>query len=202
MAAGRFDDEIIEVTVPGRVARSVKADEHPNPATSLAALARLKPVFDPEGSITAGNSSGLNDGAAAVMVMAEDRMVELGLESLARVVSYASAAVEPMDMGLAPVPAARQALAKAGWSVDDLDLMEINEAFAAQAIAVDREMGWDTSRINVNGGAIALGHPLAGSGCRIVVTLLHEMKKRKARRGLAALCIGGGQGVAICLERG
>ncbi|MGE0239781.1 MAG: acetyl-CoA C-acetyltransferase [Parvibaculaceae bacterium] len=201
-SAGRFDDEIIEVTVPGRVARSVKADEHPNPATSLEALARLKPVFDPDGSITAGNSSGLNDGAAAVMVMAEDRMVELGLESLARIVSYASAAVEPMDMGLAPVPAARQALAKAGWSVDDLDLMEINEAFAAQAIAVDREMGWDTARINVNGGAIALGHPLAGSGCRIVVTLLHEMRKRNARRGLAALCIGGGQGVAICLERG
>lgn len=200
--AGRFDDEIIEVTVPGRVARSVRVDEHPNPDTSLEALARLKPVFDPEGSITAGNSSGLNDGAAAVMVMAEDRMVELGLEPLARIVSYASAAIEPMDMGLAPVPASRQALAKAGWSVEDLDLMEINEAFAAQAIAVDREMGWDRSRINVNGGAIALGHPLAGSGCRIVVTLLHEMRKRNAKRGLAALCIGGGQGVAICLERG
>ncbi|MGE3873895.1 MAG: acetyl-CoA C-acetyltransferase [Parvibaculaceae bacterium] len=200
-AAGRFGDEIIEVTVPGRVARSVKADEHPNPDSSLAALARLKPVFDPDGTITAGNSSGLNDGAAAVVVMAEDRMAELGLEPLARIVSYASVAVEPMDMGLAPVPAARQALAKAGWSVDDLDLMEINEAFAAQAIAVDREMGWDTARINVNGGAIALGHPLAGSGCRIVVTLLHEMKRRDARRGLAAMCIGGGQGVAICLER-
>ncbi len=199
--AGRFDDEIASATVPGRTPRIVTEDEHPNPSTSIESLARLKPVFDPDGSITAGNSSGLNDGAAAVMVMSEERMNELGLKPLARIASYASAAVEPMDMGLAPVPASKQALAKAGWSAGDLDLMEINEAFAAQAIAVDREMGWNTSRINVNGGAIALGHPLAGSGCRIVVTLLHEMQKRDAKRGLAALCIGGGQGVAICLER-
>lgn len=199
--AGRFDDEIAAVAVPGRGARVVSKDEHPNRETSIESLARLKPVFDSEGSITAGNSSGLNDGAAAVMVMSELRMREWGLTPLARIASYASAAVEPMDMGLAPVPAAKRALAKAGWKTADLDLLEINEAFAAQAIAVDREMGWDNSRINVNGGAIALGHPLAGSGCRIVVTLLHEMVRRDARRGLAALCIGGGQGVAICLER-
>jgi acetyl-CoA C-acetyltransferase len=158
-------------------------------------------VFDADGTITAGNSSGLNDGASAVLVMSGRRAEELGLKPLARIASYASAGVEPMDMGLGPVAASRAALAKAGWRAEDLDLMEINEAFAAQAIAVNRKMGWDPDRINVNGGAIALGHPLAGSGCRIVVTLLHEMQKRDARRGLASLCIGGGLGVAICLER-
>jgi acetyl-CoA C-acetyltransferase len=158
-------------------------------------------VFDAQGTITAGNSSGLNDGAAAVLVMSEARMNELGLTPLARIASYASAGVEPMDMGLGPVAASRLALEKAGWRAADLDVLEVNEAFAAQAIAVNREMGWNEERINISGGAIALGHPLAGSGCRIVVTLLHEMMRRKASKGLASLCIGGGQGVSICLER-
>ncbi|WP_054310646.1 acetyl-CoA C-acetyltransferase [Mesorhizobium sp. 1M-11] len=198
----RFDDEIIPVSIKTRQGDVVvDRDEHPNPATTIEGLSRLKPVFDPEGTITAGNSSGLNDGAAAVLVMSEARMNELGLKPLARIASYASAGVEPMDMGLGPVTASRLALEKAGWRSSDLDVMEINEAFAAQAIAVNREMGWDESVINMSGGAIALGHPLAGSGCRIVVTLLHEMIHRGARRGLASLCIGGGQGVAICLER-
>lgn len=202
VAAGRFSDEIVPITVSSRRGDVVlDADEHPNPDTNPDKLARLRPVFDPEGTVTAGNSSGLNDGASAVLVMSGKKAAELGLEPLARIASYASAGVEPMDMGLGPVAASRAALSKAGWRADDLDLMEINEAFAAQAIAVNREMGWDPARINVNGGAIALGHPLAGSGCRIVVTLLHEMKKRNARRGLASLCIGGGLGVAICLER-
>lgn len=200
--AGRFAAEIVPVTYSTRRGDiTVSADEHPNPGTDLEKLGRLRPVFDPAGTVTAGNSSGLNDGASAVLVMSGKRAATLGLEPLARIASYASAGVEPMDMGLGPVAASRAALAKAGWSVDDLDLLEVNEAFAAQAIAVNREMGWDPDRINVNGGAIALGHPLAGSGCRIVVTLLHEMKKRNARRGLASLCIGGGLGVAICLER-
>ena len=199
---GRFAAEIVPVTFSTRRGDvTISADEHPNPGTDLEKLARLRPVFDPAGTVTAGNSSGLNDGASAVLVMSGERAAALGLEPLARIASYASAGVEPMDMGLGPVAASRAALAKAGWHADDLDLMEINEAFAAQAIAVNREMGWDPDRINVNGGAIALGHPLAGSGCRIVVTLLHEMKKRNARRGLASLCIGGGLGVAICLER-
>ncbi|MFE0014937.1 acetyl-CoA C-acetyltransferase [Mesorhizobium sp. NPDC059054] len=198
----RFDDEIIPVSIKTRQGEVVvDRDEHPNPATTIEGLARLKPVFDPEGTITAGNSSGLNDGSAAVLVMSEARMNELGLKSLARVASYAAAGVEPMDMGLGPVAASRLALEKAGWRSSDLDVMEINEAFAAQAIAVNREMGWNESVINMSGGAIALGHPLAGSGCRIVVTLLHEMTRRGARKGLASLCIGGGQGVAICLER-
>ncbi len=202
IGAGRFADEIVPVTLSTRRGDVViHADEHPNPDTDLDRLARLRPVFDPAGTVTAGNSSGLNDGAAAVLVMSGRRAAELGLEPLARIASYASAGVEPMDMGLGPVAASRAALAKAGWRTEDLDLMEINEAFAAQAIAVNREMGWDPERINVNGGAIALGHPLAGSGCRIVVTLLHEMRRRNARRGLASLCIGGGLGVAICLER-
>ncbi len=200
--AGRFVPEITPVTVVSRRAEEIIAsDEHPNPDTSIERLARLKPVFSPDGSVTAGNSSGLNDGAAAVLVMSERRARALGLEPMARIASYASQAIAPMDMGLAPVQASRSALEKAGWTVADLDLMEINEAFAAQAIAVNRDMGWDAERINVNGGAIALGHPLAGSGCRIVVTLIHDMLKRNARKGLASLCIGGGQAVAICLER-
>ncbi|OHV82837.1 acetyl-CoA C-acetyltransferase [Rhizobium sp. LCM 4573] len=200
--AGRFAAEIVPVTYSTRRGDiTISVDEHPNPRTDLEKLASLRPVFDPAGTVTAGNSSGLNDGASAVLVMSEERAAALGLEPLARIASYASAGVEPMDMGLGPVAASRAALAKAGWHADDLDLMEVNEAFAAQAIAVNREMGWDPDRINVNGGAIALGHPLAGSGCRIVVTLLHEMTKRNARRALASLCIGGGLGVAICLER-
>jgi acetyl-CoA C-acetyltransferase len=202
IAVQRFAGEIAPVEVTIKKERSVVAtDEHPNPSSTLGNLSSLRPVFDADGTITAGNSSGLNDGAAAVMVVSEKRMIELGLKPLARIASYASAGVEPMDMGLGPVAASRKALDKAGWAASDLDLMEINEAFAAQAIAVNREMGWDTASSNVNGGAIALGHPLAGSGCRIVVTLLHEMRRRDAKRGLASLCIGGGLGVAICLER-
>ncbi|WP_189401876.1 MULTISPECIES: acetyl-CoA C-acetyltransferase [unclassified Mesorhizobium] len=200
--AGRFDDEIVPVSIKDRQGDLViERDEHPNPSTTMEALGRLRPVFDAAGTITAGNSAGLNDGAAAVLVMSEARMKELGLTPLARIASYASAGVEPMDMGLGPVAASRRALDKAGWRHADLDVMEINEAFAAQAIAVNREMGWNEDIINMNGGAIALGHPLAGSGCRIVVTLLHEMIRRDAKKGLASLCIGGGQGVAICLER-
>ncbi|TPN09923.1 acetyl-CoA C-acetyltransferase [Mesorhizobium sp. B2-3-3] len=200
--AGRFNNEIVPVSINTRQGHSnVARDEHPNPSTTIEGLGRLKPVFDPAGSITAGNSSGLNDGAAAVLVMSEARTNELGLTPLARIASYASAGVEPMDMGLGPVAASRLALRKAGWQSSDLDVMEINEAFAAQAIAVNREMGWNEDIINMSGGAIALGHPLAGSGCRIVVTLLYEMIRRDAKKGLASLCIGGGQGVAICLER-
>lgn len=198
----RFAEELVPVTVRSRTGEvAFNADEHPNPASTLEKLAGLKPVFDAEGTVTAGNSSGLNDGAAAVLVVSGRRLAELNLTPIVRIASYASAGVEPMDMGLGPVAASRAALKKAGWRADDLDLMEINEAFAAQAIAVNREMGWDSERINVNGGAIALGHPLAGSGCRIVTTLVHEMQKRQAAKGLASLCIGGGLGVAICLER-
>ncbi|TIP37779.1 MAG: acetyl-CoA C-acetyltransferase, partial [Mesorhizobium sp.] len=187
--AGRFNDEIAPVSVKARQGDLViDRDEHPNPSTTMEGLGRLRPVFDTAGTITAGNSSGLNDGAAAVLVMSEARMRELGLTPLARVASYASAGVEPMDMGLGPVAASRRALDKASWRASDLDAMEINEAFAAQAIAVNREMGWDEDIINMSGGAIALGHPLAGSGCRIVVTLLHEMVRRDARKGLASLC--------------
>ena len=200
--SGRFGDEIVPVSIKTRQGDVIVGrDEHPNPATTLEGLGRLKPVFDRAGTITAGNASGLNDGAAAVLVMSETRMNELGLKPLARIASYASAGVEPMDMGLGPVAASHLALEKAGWQAYELDVMEINEAFAAQAIAVNREMGWNEEIINISGGAIALGHPLAGSGCRIVVTLLHEMTRRNARKGLASLCIGGGQGVAICLER-
>ncbi|MCB1883092.1 MAG: acetyl-CoA C-acetyltransferase [Geminicoccaceae bacterium] len=193
-AEGRFDAEVVPVAGVGR-------DEHPNPRTSLETLAKLKPAFDSEGTITAGNSSGLNDGAAGVVVGSGEGLARRGLEPVVRIASYASAGVEPLDMGLGPAAAARRALDKAGWRTCDLDVLEINEAFAAQAIAVNREMGWDPARINRNGGAIALGHPLAGSGCRIVVSLVHEMLRLDARRGLAALCIGGGQGVAVCLER-
>ncbi|MBZ9767001.1 acetyl-CoA C-acetyltransferase [Mesorhizobium sp. CA6] len=199
---GRFDEEIVPISIRTRQGDLViDRDEHPNPSTTMEVLGRLRPVFDAAGTITAGNSSGLNDGAAAVLVMSEARMKKLGLTPLARIASYASAGVEPMDMGLGPVAASRRALDKAGWHASDLDVMEVNEAFAAQAIAVNREMGWNEDIINMSGGAIALGHPLAGSGCRIVVTLLHEMIRRDARKGLASLCIGGGQGVAICLER-
>ncbi|MGE0005428.1 MAG: acetyl-CoA C-acetyltransferase [Parvibaculaceae bacterium] len=199
---GIFATEIVPIAVASPAgAAAVASDEHPQPDASMERLGRLKPAFEPDGTITAGNSSGLNDGAAAVVVAAGAALRRHGLEPLARIAAYASGAVEPLDMGLGPVAASRRALAKAGWRADDLDLLEINEAFAAQAIAVNREMGWDEERINVNGGAIALGHPLAGSGCRIVVTLLHEMVRRNARKGLASLCIGGGQGVAICLER-
>ena len=198
----RFTEEIVVVdrTLAGR-GRPVLADEHPNPNSSIERLSALRPAFVKDGTVTAGNSSGLNDGAAAVVIVSGRKLAELGLNPLARIASYASAGVAPMEMGLGPVVASRSALIKAGWRADSLDLTEINEAFAAQAIAVNRELDWDPATMNVNGGAIALGHPLAGSGCRIVVTLLHEMVRRGAKRGLASLCIGGGLGVTICLER-
>ena len=175
-------------------------DEFINRKTSADALAGLRPAFDRTGSVTAGNASGLNDGAAAVLVMSAQRAAALGLKPLAVIRGYASAGLDPSIMGMGPVPASRLALQKAGWNAQDLDLMEINEAFAAQACAVNQEMGWDTSKINVNGGAIAIGHPIGASGCRILVTLLHEMRRRRAAKGLASLCIGGGMGVALAVE--
>ncbi|WP_189425646.1 acetyl-CoA C-acetyltransferase [Devosia pacifica] len=202
IADGRFSREIVPVAIEDRAGRrSVTTDEHPRPDTTLEGLAALRPIFEENGTVTAGNSSGVNDGAAALLVMSESTAARLGFEPLARIAGYASAGLDPIEMGLGPVPASRRALDKAGWRIEDLDLIEVNEAFAAQSIAVHREMGWDTDRVNVNGGAIALGHPLGGSGARIVVTLLHEMKRRNARKALATMCIGGGQGVAICLER-
>ena len=202
ISAGRFVDEIVPITVATKTGDIViDADEHPRPETTLDDLAFMAPAFDADGTITAGNASGLNDGASAVLVCSERRLRDLGLEPMVRIAGYASAALDPMDMGLGPALASRKALEKAGWQADSLDVLEINEAFAAQAIAVNCEMGWDTGRVNPLGGAIALGHPLAGSGNRIVVTLVHEMRRREAQRGLASLCIGGGQGVAICLER-
>ncbi|HEV2513810.1 MAG TPA: acetyl-CoA C-acetyltransferase [Devosia sp.] len=202
MAAGRFTEEVVPVEVRRkRDSIVVEHDEHPRADTTPEQLAALRPIFDPEGSVTAGNSSGLNDGAAALLVMSARRARQLGLEPLARIASYASAGVDPMEMGLGPVPATRAALDKAGWTAAELDLIELNEAFAAQSLAVNRELSLDPERINVNGGAIALGHPLGGSGARLVVTLLHEMARRNAHKGLATMCIGGGQGVAICLER-
>ncbi|WP_394199218.1 acetyl-CoA C-acyltransferase [Litoreibacter albidus] len=200
---GHFAKEIAPVVVSAKGGtRVVEADEHPRPDVTADALAAMQPVFDPSGTLTVGNSSGLNDGSAAVLVGGERRLREVELAPLARIASYASAALDPMNMGLGPAFAAKKALALAGWRASDLDVIELNEAFAAQAIAVNREVGWDMSKINPNGGAIALGHPLAGSGARIVVTLLHQMLRTGAKRGLAALCIGGGQGVAICLEAG
>jgi len=201
--AGRFRDEIVAVMLPQRKGDPLPfdADEFINRKSNAEALGGLKPAFDKEGSVTAGNASGINDGAAAVVVMSEARAKALGAKALARIRAFASSGVDPKIMGMGPVPASRRALEKAGWKAADLDLMEINEAFAAQACAVNKEMGWDTSRINVNGGAIALGHPIGASGCRILVTLLHEMQRRDARKGLASLCIGGGMGVALAVER-
>ena len=177
------------------------ADEFINKKTSAEALAGLRPAFDKAGGVTAGNASGLNDGAAAVLVMSAKRADQLGLQPLARIASYATVALDPAYMGMGPVPASTKALQRAGWKPADLDLLEINEAFAAQACAVNNEMGWDTSKVNVNGGAIAIGHPIGASGCRILVTLLHEMGKRNAKKGIASLCIGGGMGVALTVER-
>jgi len=201
--AGRFKEEIVAVMLPQRKGDPLAfdSDEFVNRKTNAEALGGLKPAFDKEGSVTAGNASGINDGAAAVMVMSEAKAKALGLQPLARIRAFASSGVDPKIMGMGPVPASRRALEKAGWKSADLDLMEINEAFAAQACAVNKEMGWDTSRINVNGGAIALGHPIGASGCRILVTLLHEMQRRDAKKGLASLCIGGGMGVALAVER-
>jgi 3-oxoadipyl-CoA thiolase len=202
-AAGRFADEVVPIEVPdGRASRVVDTDEHPRPETTLETLAALKPAFkrDASGSVTAGNSSGINDGAAAVLVISESRARELGLRPVARMVSSAVAGVDPATMGLGPVPATRRALERAGIGVDDLDLVELNEAFAAQAVPVMRELGLDPERTNVNGGAIAIGHPLGASGARLTATLLHEMRRRGARYGLATMCIGVGQGIAAVFE--
>ncbi len=201
--AGRFKDEIVPVSIAQKKGDPVifSADEFINKKTSAEALAGLRPAFDKAGSVTAGNASGLNDGAAGVMVMTAAKAAALGLKPLARIASYASAGLDPALMGMGPVPAAKKALQRAGWKPQDLDLLEINEAFAAQACAVHQEMGWDTSKVNVNGGAIAIGHPIGASGCRILVTLLHEMIKRDAKKGIASLCIGGGMGVALTVER-
>ncbi|HEY1395653.1 acetyl-CoA C-acetyltransferase [Roseateles sp.] len=201
--AGRFTAEIVPVTIPQKKGDPVvfSADEFINRKSNAEALAGLKPAFDKAGSVTAGNASGLNDGAAGLVLMTDAKAKALGLTPLARLASYASAGVDPKTMGMGPVPASRKALQRAGWQPKDLDLLEINEAFAAQACAVHQEMGWDVSKVNVNGGAIALGHPIGASGARILVTLLHEMIKRDAKKGIASLCIGGGMGVALCVER-
>jgi acetyl-CoA C-acetyltransferase len=201
--AGKFKDEIVGLSLPQRKGDPIvfSADEFLNRKTSVEALAGLRPAFDKAGSVTAGNASGLNDGAAAVMLMSAAKAQALGLKPLGRIASYASAGLDPAFMGMGPVPAARKALARAGWAPGDLDLLEINEAFAAQACAVHQEMGWDQSKVNVNGGAIAIGHPIGASGCRILVTLLYEMQRRDARKGIASLCIGGGMGVALTIER-
>lgn len=201
--AGKFKDEIIPITIPQKKGDPVvfAADEFINRKTSAEGLAGLRPAFDKAGGVTAGNASGLNDGAAAVMVMTAKKAAALGLKPLARIASYATSGLDPAYMGMGPVPASTKALQRAGWKAQDLDLLEINEAFAAQACAVNKEMGWDTSKVNVNGGAIAIGHPIGASGCRILVTLLHEMARRDAKKGIASLCIGGGMGVALTLER-
>src|SRR5437899_8312612 len=201
--AGKFKDEIVPVMIPQRKGEPVAFanDEFIKLGTTLESISGLKPAFSKEGSVTAANASGLNDGGAAVLVMSAERAAKLGLKPLAKIKAYASSGVDPSIMGMGPVPASRRCLEKAGWKPADLDLMEINEAFAAQACAVNKEMGWDTSKINVNGGAIALGHPIGASGCRVLVTLLHEMARRDAKKGLASLCIGGGMGVALAVER-
>jgi len=201
--AGRFNDEIVPVMIPQRKGDPVafKTDEFVKTGTTLDSITGLRPAFAKEGTVTAANASGLNDGAAAVLVMTAERAKSLGITPLARIKAYAATGLDPALMGMGPVPASRRTLEKAGWKPGDLDLMEINEAFAAQACAVNSEMGWDTSKINVNGGAIALGHPIGASGCRVLVTLLHEMRRRNAKKGLASLCIGGGMGVALAVER-
>ncbi len=201
--AGKFKDEILPLEIPQRKGAPLvfDTDEYPKHGSTLEALAGLRAAFDKNGTVTAGNASGINDGAAAVIMMSTKKAQELGLQPLATIRAYSSAGVDPKLMGMGPVPASRLCLKKAGWSVADLDLMEINEAFAAQAIAVNREMQWDTNKVNVNGGAIAIGHPIGASGCRILVTLLHEMIRRDAKKGFASLCIGGGMGVAVAVER-
>ncbi|HTI47910.1 MAG TPA: acetyl-CoA C-acetyltransferase [Casimicrobiaceae bacterium] len=201
--AGKFEDEIVPVPIPQRKGDPIafKTDEFVKSGTTLESIAGLRAAFAKDGTVTAANASGINDGAAAVLVMTAERARDLGITPLARIKSYATTGLDPAIMGMGPVPASRRALDRAGWRAADLDLMEINEAFAAQACAVNNEMGWDTSKINVNGGAIALGHPIGASGCRVLVTLLHEMRRRNAKKGLASLCIGGGMGVALAVER-
>jgi acetyl-CoA C-acetyltransferase len=201
-ADGIFAEEIAPVTVKARKgATLVDRDEFIRDGVEQAALAGLRPAFRKDGTVTAGNASGLNDGAAALVVMRRDEAERRGAEVLARIASWASAGVDPSIMGIGPVPASRRALEKAGWSVGDLDLIEANEAFAAQALAVGKELGWDSAKVNVNGGAIAIGHPIGASGARVLTTLLYEMKRRDAKKGLATLCIGGGMGIAVCVER-
>jgi acetyl-CoA C-acetyltransferase len=200
--AGKFKDEIVPVTVKNRKGDViVDADEYLKHGTTLEAVSKLKPAFDKDGTVTAASASGINDGAAAMVVMRASEAAKLGKTPLARIVSWAQAGVDPKVMGSGPIPASRAALKKAGWSVGDLDLVEANEAFAAQACAVNKDLGWDTGKVNVNGGAIAIGHPIGASGARVLVTLLHEMARRNAKKGLATLCIGGGMGIAMCVER-
>ena len=200
--AGKFKDEIVPVTIKGRKGDTiVDADEYIRAGTTMDTVSKLRPAFSKEGTVTAGNASGINDGAAAVVLMSAAEAEKRGLTPLARIVSWATAGVDPAIMGTGPIPSSRRALEKAGWKVGDLDLVEANEAFAAQACAVNKDMGWDPEIVNVNGGAIAIGHPIGASGARVFVTLLHEMQRRDAKRGLATLCIGGGMGVAMCVER-
>ncbi|MCR9177553.1 MAG: acetyl-CoA C-acetyltransferase [Alphaproteobacteria bacterium] len=203
IAAGRFRDEITAVTIKGRRGDTVvDADEYPKPETTIETLQKLRPAFLRDGgTVTAGNASGINDGAAALVLMSAENASKRGVTPLARIASFATCGVDPTMMGTGPIPASRKALEKAGWSVDDLDLIEANEAFAAQACAVNKDMGWDPAKVNVNGGAIAIGHPIGASGARVLITLLHEMQKRDAKKGLATLCIGGGMGVAMCVAR-
>lgn len=203
IAAGRFAAEITPVSIPQRKGDPLifDTDEQPRAGTTAQSLAKLRPAFKKDGTVTAGNASSLNDGAAAVMLMSAEKAKALGLPVLARIVAYANAGVDPTIMGIGPVAATQKCLSKAGWSIADLDLIEANEAFAAQSLSVNQELGWDTSKINVNGGAIAIGHPIGASGCRILVSLVHEMIRRDAKKGLATLCIGGGQGVALAIER-
>ncbi len=202
MKAGKFKDEIAPVTIKGRKGDTVvDTDEYPKAGVTLEGLAKLRPAFDKEGTVTAASASGINDGAAAVVLMRASEAAKLGKTPLARIVSWAQAGVDPKIMGTGPIPASRSALKKAGWSHQDLDLIEANEAFAAQACAVNKDLGWDTGKVNVNGGAIAIGHPIGASGARVLTTLLFEMQKRNAKKGLATLCIGGGMGIAMCVER-
>ena len=199
---GRFADEIVPVTIKTRKGETVvDTDEYPKHGTTAETLGKLRPAFDKEGTVTAGNASGINDGAAVAVLMSAEEAERRGVTPMGRVVSWATAGVDPAMMGTGPIPASRKALEKAGWTVDDLDLIEANEAFAAQACAVNRDLGWNTDKVNVNGGAIALGHPIGASGARVLVTLLYEMQRRDAKKGLATLCIGGGMGIAMCIER-
>jgi acetyl-CoA C-acetyltransferase len=203
MKAGKFKDEIVPVTIKSRKGDIVvDTDEYPKAGVTMDSIAKLRPAFDKEGTVTAANASGINDGAAAVVLMKASEAAKLGKTPLARIVSWAHAGVDPAIMGTGPIPASRAALQKAGWKADDLDLIEANEAFAAQACAVNKDLGWNTDKVNVNGGAIAIGHPIGASGARVLVTLLHEMQKRNSKKGLATLCIGGGMGIAMCVERG
>jgi acetyl-CoA C-acetyltransferase len=203
MKGGFFKNEIVPVTIKGRKGDTVvDTDEHPKHGTTVEQLQKLRAAFAKDGTVTAGNASGINDGAAALVLMTDAEAAKRGVKPLARIVSWATAGVDPAIMGSGPIPASRAALKKAGWKVEDLDMIEANEAFAAQACAVNKELGWDTSKVNVSGGAIALGHPIGASGARVLVTLLYGMERTGAKKGLATLCIGGGMGIAMCVERG